>query len=203
MKNTASAIDASVKDPITEPEKEVICDMETFSTVYHAKIKHYSQVKLCPRDFSIDCGVFDLAGHSWAIFYYPNLYGYSQDQGTLEIKLLTDTTTSLKQNVKISLIDPSGRHLMVGEAKQVYNKRDDGKRMAFMLNTKLDFSEYVKDDCLTFEFIVSVTKWSPAEVVKKKPQSAITFSNSQEESGTEEADFLFVSNDPEILDIWS
>ncbi|XP_078154107.1 uncharacterized protein LOC144549257 [Carex rostrata] len=192
MKNTASAVDDSVKDPITKPEKEVTCDMETFSTVYRAKIKHYSQVKLCPRDFVIDCGMFDLAGHRWDIFYYPNLYSsYSQDQATLEIKLLTATTTSMKQNVKICLIDPSGRNLMVGEVNRVYNKRDDGKMMGILLSDKL---EYVKDDCLTFEFIVSVTKWSPAEVVKKKPQ---------EESGTEEADFSFVSNDPDFLDILS
>ncbi|KAF3341685.1 hypothetical protein FCM35_KLT00323 [Carex littledalei] len=198
MKSTVSLIDASVEDPI-EPEKEVICDMETFSMVYRAKINRYSKVKCCPPGFWIDCGTFDLAGHLWAISYYPKVIGIPQGVA-LQIRLLTNITTSLKLKVKVSLIDPSGRRLVVADIRrQIYDKMNDGLKIPFMQKTKLDSSEYVKDDCLTFECIVSVTKWSPAEVVKKKPQSAITFSNTQEDSG-EETDFSIISGVTLILD---
>ncbi|XP_078170580.1 uncharacterized protein LOC144564840 [Carex rostrata] len=199
MKSTASLIDSSVEDPI-EPEKEVICDMETFSTVYRAKINRYSKVKCYPPGFWIDCGTFDLAGHLWAISYHhPKVIGIPQGVA-LQIKPLTNIRTTLKLEVIVSLFDPSGRRSVVADIRrQVYDKMNDGLRIPFMQKSNLDSSEYVKDDYLTFECIVSVTKWSPAEVVKKKPQLAITFSNTQEDSG-EETDFSIISGGTLILD---
>ncbi|KAF3341682.1 BTB/POZ and MATH domain-containing protein 3 [Carex littledalei] len=178
MKSTAATIDASVKDPM-KPEKEVICAMETFSTVYRAKIECYTQFKSRPHDFRIDCGTFDLAGHRWAISYYPatNIHTMSITEAALHIRLLTDTNTSLTLGGEISLIDPSGKPSKVGYISKEYNKRDDGHKMSIMEKQQLDSSEYVKDNCLTFECLVRATKWSPVEVVKETPQSTITTSN--------------------------
>ncbi|XP_078169463.1 BTB/POZ and MATH domain-containing protein 2-like [Carex rostrata] len=185
MKSTAATIEASVKKDPIKPDKEVICAMETFSTVYRAKIECYTQVKRCPLHFRIDCGTFDLAGHRWAISYCSRTNENGHDNVALHIRLVTDTNTSLELNGKISLIDPSGKPSMVPDDiyRKVYNKRDDEHKTAFMEKTILDSSEYVKDGCLTFECLVSVTKWSPNEVVKEAQQSTITTSNFWENLG--------------------
>ncbi|XP_078149668.1 uncharacterized protein LOC144544983 [Carex rostrata] len=177
MKSTASAKDASVKDSI-ETEREVICDVETFSTVYRANIKGYSQFQFCPRDFNIDCGKFSLAGHRWSVNYYPNVFALPR-MVELHIRLLTYTTNSLKVDIQINLIAPNGRRLAVAERKQTYFRQNNMVAIRFMWKPKLYSSEYVNEDCLSFECIMSTTKWTSPEVVKKKQQSDIPSSNSQ------------------------
>ncbi|KAF3325370.1 hypothetical protein FCM35_KLT10441 [Carex littledalei] len=177
MKSTASAKDVLVMDPI-QTEKEVICDMETLSTVYRANIKGYSQFQFCPHDFTIDCGKFDLAGHRWSVYYYPNAFVLGR-MVILHIRLLTYTTNSLKVDIQINLIAPNGRRLAVAERKHTYFSNNNVVVLPLIRKSILDSSEYVKEDCLSFECIMSTTKWAAPEEVKKKQQSAIPSSNSQ------------------------
>ncbi|KAF3320620.1 BTB/POZ and MATH domain-containing protein 2-like protein [Carex littledalei] len=152
-------------DPI-KPEKEVICAMEKFSTSYRAKIESYSQLKNCSENFWIDCGMFHVAGHWWTVNYYPRFYNAYEgsDMVALRIRLVTETVTPLKVDGQISLIDPSGKRLVFSYKNQAYCRQNDGKAIELIRTTKLDHSKYVKDDCLSFECQVTVSKWSPAKV---------------------------------------
>ncbi|XP_078154096.1 uncharacterized protein LOC144549248 [Carex rostrata] len=175
MKSAVSAIDASVKDPI-EPKKEVICDMETFTTVYCVKIKHYSEVKHKPQDYTIDCGTFDLGGNRWAVYFCPGVSTLFGMVTLGSIRLLTDSTKPLIVHIQINLIAKSGERVAVTATKHAvtYYRKNGVEAIPYIRKTKLDSSECVKDDCFSFECIVTVTKWSTAEVVKRKQQSTIT-----------------------------
>ncbi|KAF3328138.1 inosine triphosphate pyrophosphatase [Carex littledalei] len=155
MKSTASIMDASVKEDPIKPEKEVICAMEKFmSTRYGAKIESYSQLKHCPENFMIDCGMFHVAGHWWTVDYYPRFFKYSHDNTdkvALRIRLVTETVTPLNVDVQISLIDPSGKRLVFPYKNQAYYRKNDGVPIRLVQKSKLDSSKYVKDDCLSFE----------------------------------------------------
>ncbi|XP_078169461.1 BTB/POZ and MATH domain-containing protein 3-like [Carex rostrata] len=156
-----AVIDVTVKKDPIKPEKKMICDMETFSTVYSAEIRHYSQLKDCAESFVVDCGMFYLAGHEWNIHYYP-CYSDLVDYMALCIRLCTNTTTSLKLDIQISLIDSSGRRKVVTDINNAtYFRRNDGDQIKIMRKNKLEYSKYVKDDCLSFECIVTARKWSP------------------------------------------
>ncbi|KAF3341686.1 MATH domain-containing protein [Carex littledalei] len=157
MKNTASVIDASVKDPI-KTEKDVICALKTFTTVYRVKIENYSQLKHS-YDLVINCGTFHLAGYEWTVDYFPRLFYFTNEVG-LRIRLCTNINTSLKLDIQINLIDPSGRCLVVAKKKRTYYWRNDGEPITIMRKTKLESSKYINDDCFSFECIVTVTKWS-------------------------------------------
>ncbi|XP_078149666.1 uncharacterized protein LOC144544981 [Carex rostrata] len=164
MQSTASAKGTSVR--------EVICDMETLSTVYRVNIKGYSQFNFCPDDFSIHCGKIDLAGHRWSVYCYPGVFAFVR-MVMLHIRLRTYTTNALKVDIRINLIAPNGRRVMVAERKQIYYRENNVVVIPLMRKSKLDSSEYVKDDCLSFECIMSTTKWALPEVVKKKEQSIL------------------------------
>lgn len=167
MKSTSSVIDASVQEDPMKPEKEVIFAMKKFSTCYRAKIENYSQLKHCPENFMINCGTFHLGGYLWTVDYYPRFYNHDYDvtdKVALCIKLVSVTVTPLKLDAQISLIDPSGKHLVYSYKNQAYRSTYDGKPIILMRKNKLDSSKYVKDDCLSFECQVSVSKWSPAKV---------------------------------------
>ncbi|KAJ4809682.1 BTB/POZ and MATH domain-containing protein 2 [Rhynchospora pubera] len=141
--------------------------MPTFTTVFRAKINPYPQIPLSSLGFQIECAMFDLAGNRWAISYYPTVCSWPEG-AIFRVTLLTETTISLKQTIQLRIIDSSGRTSEVAKRNWVYHEQNDALYMKFKPKIKLDSLRYVKDGCVLFEFVVSVTKWNSTELENKQ-----------------------------------
>ncbi|KAJ3677170.1 hypothetical protein LUZ60_002894 [Juncus effusus] len=149
---------------------ETTCQMESFSTVYRGKLVGYSLTQHFDANTHFTLGTFDLAGHSWAINFYPNHTSYdSKDQYTSFFgTLLTETSTPLSVECKFCLLDQSGRSSAIHKGTQmVKEKGNNFGFFNFMKRSQFEWSEYLKDDYFILQCVLRVIKPSYKDVSKK------------------------------------
>ncbi|GJN20643.1 hypothetical protein PR202_gb08043 [Eleusine coracana subsp. coracana] len=121
-------------------------------------IVNYSRVK----EERIDSGPFRAGGRTWFVEYHPN-GRTSEDTGYISLFLALDdvVTEAVNAQVKISLLDQYGKPVpSYSRITEVVNFSDKGSWgfPKFIEREVLEKSKYLRNDCFTVRFDVTIMK---------------------------------------------
>ncbi|PUZ50639.1 hypothetical protein GQ55_6G074500 [Panicum hallii var. hallii] len=128
------------------------------------EIFDYSQHRGMGHEMLITSGTFYVGGHDWAIRFYPNGFEWNcRDCISVYLELLGEGAV-VSASCDLRLVDQT-----TGSSSSLHNtplrefSSDDDSRFApetgmFMNRSKLESSDYLRDDHLTIQCIVTVKK---------------------------------------------
>ncbi|KAJ4765022.1 BTB/POZ and MATH domain-containing protein 2 [Rhynchospora pubera] len=159
---------------MSDPSKMVsVCKTETFSTVHRVNIVGYSLANDF-GDTSIEAGKFNLAGHTWALCYRPNVviydnYRIKTEFITFSLVLVTQPKVPMAVSFELSLLNQDGKSSpdATKSLKRIFKEKGSDGFSNFMETSKLLASEYLKNDSLLVQCSLQVKKPSCTEKTMK------------------------------------
>ncbi|KAK3153730.1 hypothetical protein QOZ80_2BG0180380 [Eleusine coracana subsp. coracana] len=129
---------------------------------YHVlKILGYSRTKIVPNGKSIKSHPFRVGGVAWHVRYYPNGDTAEEaDSISIHLVLADAVAEEVKAQVTIGLLDQDRNPVpfhMTTDVFKFYNK-GIGWYLKFIKREVLEKSEYLRNDCFTVRFDLTVLK---------------------------------------------
>ncbi|KAK3157592.1 hypothetical protein QOZ80_2AG0124790 [Eleusine coracana subsp. coracana] len=129
---------------------------------YHVlKIVGYSRTKIVPTGKSIKSHPFRVGGVAWHVRYYPNGDTAEEaDSISIHLVLADAVAEEVKAQVTIGLLDqdrnPVPSHMTTDVFK--FSNKGIGWYLKFIKREVLEKSEYLRNDCFTVRFDLTVLK---------------------------------------------
>ncbi|ONK67712.1 uncharacterized protein A4U43_C05F2940 [Asparagus officinalis] len=155
------------KELIANSRSRSVC--ETVNGSHQFTIKGYSLAKGMSAGKFISSDVFDVGGHQWAIYFYPD--GKNPEDNSMYVSVfvaLASEGTDVRALFELTLVDQSGKgkdkvhsHFDRAMDSGPYTLKYRGSMWGykrFFRRTSLETSDFLKDDCLVMKCTVGVVR---------------------------------------------